>query len=159
MSVQMVFSELFKQFAHIFASSVLELGCANVIEHEIRLTTNEPIYVHPYQTPITRRPILENFVKDMIENGVIRKSKSPFSSPVVLVKKKCGNLRFCVNYIELNKVTVKDRYPLPRIDAIFDCLFGAKFFSTLDLFSGFWQIMVKEDDREKTAFTCEAGHY
>ena len=56
-------------------------------------------------------------------------------------------------------MTIKDRYPFPGIDAIFDCLFGAKFFSTLDLFGGFWQNMVKDDDRIKTAFTCEAGHY
>jgi hypothetical protein len=95
----------------------------------------------------------------MLANGIIRPSTSPYSAPVVLVKKKTGDLRLCVDYRKLNAATVKNKYPIPRMNNIFDNFFGAKYFTTLDLFSGYWQIKMREKDKEKTAFTCEAGHF
>lgn len=95
----------------------------------------------------------------MITKDVIEPSSSPWASPVVLVKKKDGSWRFCVDYRNLNKVTHKDVYPLPRIDDALDCLHGAQYFSSIDLRSGYWQISVDPMDREKTAFITPDGLY
>jgi hypothetical protein len=94
---------------------------------------------------------------DMQRHGVIEESDSPWSSPVVLTRKKNGELRFCVDYRKLNDVTKKDCFPLPRIDNTLDTLAGAKWFSTLDLKSGYWQVDIHPDDKEKTAFSTGQG--
>ena len=93
----------------------------------------------------------------MANRGVIRPSKSPWSSPVVLVGKKDGSTRFCVDFRKVNAVTRKDVYPLPRIDETLDTLGGARYFTTLDLESGYWQVPLKEDDMQKTAFSTHTG--
>ena len=95
----------------------------------------------------------------MLDEGIIRPSTSPWASPIHLVPKKCGDLRFCVDYRKLNSVTIKDSYLLPLIQDIFDQLEGASVFSTLDLKRGYWQINVKESDIPKTAFVCHKGLY
>ncbi|KRY52588.1 Retrovirus-related Pol polyprotein from transposon [Trichinella britovi] len=95
----------------------------------------------------------------MLERGLIEPAEGPWSSPVVLAKKKEGSSRFCVDYRRLNEVTRKDAQPLPRIDATLDALAGAKWFTTLDLASGYWQVEVDKRDREKTAFATPLGLY
>ncbi|UYV73297.1 K02A2.6-like [Cordylochernes scorpioides] len=94
------------------------------------------------------RQAIQMEVDKMLDAGIIRHSESPWSLPVILVKKKDGNWRFCVDYRRLNKVTKKDVYPLPQIDDTLDSLKGAKFYSSMDLRSGYWQIEVDEADRE-----------
>ncbi|UYV73374.1 K02A2.6-like [Cordylochernes scorpioides] len=108
-----------------------------------------PIKHRPYRVSPTECQAIQTEVDKMLDAGIIHHSESPWSSPVILVKKKDGNWRFCVDYRRLNKVTKKDVYPLPRIDDTLDSLKGAKFYSSMDLRSGYWQIEVDEADREK----------
>ena len=156
--VENEFLKMFEKHRTTFARSMLELGCARRYTYSIKVE-GPPVSSVPYSTTINQRPILQHFIEEMLEHDIIRPSVSPYSAPVVLVKKKSGELRFCVDYRKLNAVTVKYQYPIPNINGIFDNFFGAKIFSTLDLFSGYWQIKMKEGDIEKTAFTCEAGHF
>jgi hypothetical protein len=135
-------------------------GSAAGIKHEIEVEgDNRPIFRRPYKTPFSKKKVIAEEVSKMLENGVIRKSKSPWSSPVVLVVKKDGTNRFCVDYTAINKVTKRDQHPLPKIDEILREVKGAKYFSTLDLQSGYWQIPMHDEDIEKTAFSTDTGHY
>ena len=102
---------------------------------------------------------LKEQLRDLLEKGFIRPSTSPWGAPVLFVRKKDGSLRMCIDYRQLNKVTIKNRYPLPRIDDLFDQLQGAKCFSKIDLRSGYHQVRVREADIPKTAFRTRYGHY
>ena len=95
----------------------------------------------------------------MLDDDIIRESQSPWSSPIVLVKKKDGSVRFCVDYRKLNEVTVRDHYPLLRTEDILDTLNGSQFFTTLDLRSGYWQVPISKQDKKKTVFVSLAGLY
>ena len=99
----------------------------------------------------------DKLLEDMLKRGVVEPSSCPWASGVVLVKKKDGSTRFCVDYRRLNKVTLKDAYPLPRIDDMLDSLSGASWFSTLDLCIGYWQVEMEPNDRPKTAFATRKG--
>src|ERR1700752_3098386 len=101
--------------------------------------------------------IIKAELEKMLAQGAIRPSSSPWASPVVLVKKKDGKIRFCVDYRKLNDVTKKDKYPLFKIDEIMDHVSKAKWFTTMDLASGYWQVKIAEEDIEKTAFITRYG--
>lgn len=94
-----------------------------------------------------------------MQKGFIRPSSSPFNVPVLFVKKKDGSMRFCTNFRLLNDATIKDRFPLPRIDEILDEVGSAKVFSKLDLLSGYFQVRIREEDVPKTAFNTSTGHF
>ena len=98
-------------------------------------------------------------MKDLLDKGFIRPSASPWGAPVLFVRKKDGSLRMCIDYRQLNKATIKNKYPLPRIDDLFDQLQGAECFSKIDLRSGYHQIRVREKDIQKTTFRTRYGHF
>ena len=113
----------------------------------------------PYRHPKWLKDEIEKTIKDFLAMGHIRPSKSPFASLVVLVKKKDGTLRMCIDYRILNKRKIKNKYHIPRIDELIDELHGAKYFSKIDLRSGYHQIRVREEDIEQTTFCCHCGHF
>jgi len=131
----------------------------DVVEHCIDTGDATPIKQRFYRTSQVEQTFIENEIRRMLVDGLIREAQGPWASPVVLVKKKNGKLRFCVDYRKLNTVTKKDAYPLPRIDDVFDSLTHACWFSSLDLASGYWQVRVREEDREKTAFITKLGTF
>jgi hypothetical protein len=128
-------------------------------EHDIDTGTAAPVKVHgrPYSPP--EHQLIDEFVKEGLKDGIIRPSKSPWSAPIILVKKPDGSSRACVDYRKLNYLTVKDSFPLPRIDDAYQFLQGARIFSSIDLKSGFWQIKLTERSIPKTAFATRNGEY
>ena len=154
---QLELRNVLSKYLDDFASLDSDLGRTELLEHAIDTQGHAPIYQRPYRVPEAQHKVIETHVKDMAHRGVIRPSKSPWSSPVVLVGKKDGSTRFCVDFCKVNAVTCKDVYPLPRIDETLDTLGGASYFTTLDLASGYWQVPLKEEDRQKTAFSTHTG--
>ena len=141
----------------VFASSSEDMGKTSVYRHRIDTGGAKPIRQPARRLPIHQREEADAEVEKMLKRGVIEPSSSPWASPIVLVKKKDGTTRFCVDYRKLNAATIKDSYPLPRIDDSLDALSGSVWFSTLDLQSGYWQVEMAEEDREKTAFVTGTG--
>lgn len=141
------------------ALSAGELGCTSWAQHRINTENRGPVHHQPRRVAPAERRVIQQHVCDMLDQGIIAPSCSPWSSPVVLVRKKDGTLRFCVDYRKLNAITNCDVYPLPRLDDALDRLKGARYFSTLDLLSGYWQVPVHPDDAEKTAFVTPDGLY
>lgn len=144
-------------YADVFAEGPHDVGRTDVTTHSIDTGTAPPIKQHPRRIPMAYRQEASNLIKEMVDKGTIQPSQSPWSSPIVLVKKKNGTLRFCVDYRKLNAVTRKDAYPIPRIDDTLDTLAGSQWFSTLDLISGYWQVKLDDNDRLKTAFSSPDG--
>jgi len=133
-------------------------------EREVEVTIDilhkvSPIAQPPYRMALKELDELKIQLQELLDKGFIRPSNSPWGAPVLFVKKKDGTLRLCIDYHQLNKVMVKNRYPLPRIDDLFDQLKGAKVFSKIDLRSGYYQIRIKGQDVPKTAFRTRNGHF
>ena len=146
-----------KANSDVVANSDKELGKTNTVTMTIDTGEHPPIKLRPYRTPLHKRKIVETAVKEMLDAGIITRSKSPWSFPVVIVEKKDKTHRFCVDFRKLNDITKPFAFPLPRIDDILALLGKSKCFTTLDLRSGYWQVPLNKRDQEKTAFTCHAG--
>ena len=145
------------KYQDTFSRSSHDLGRTTLVEHHINLIPGtKPIKQPPYRLPLAKRREAEKEIQMMADRDLIEPSTSPFSSPAIIVPKKNGDIRFCIDYRRLNKVTIPDSQPLPHIGDCLDALGGSKWFSTLDLKSGFHQVGVAEEDRPKTAF-CIPG--
>ncbi|GJZ13642.1 reverse transcriptase domain-containing protein [Tanacetum coccineum] len=149
-----------RDFPKVFPDDLSGLPPIREIEFRIELTPGAtPVAKSPYRLAPSELEELSGQLKELQDKGFIRPSSSPWGAPVLFVKKKDGSFRMCIDYRELNKLTVKNRYPLPRIDDLFDQLQGSQFFSKIDLRSGYHQLRVHEDDIPKTAFRTRYGHF
>ena len=153
---QQQLNELFREFSDVFSRGEDYLGNTPLLEHAIE-THGPPLRQHYRRQNLAVRREEMAQVQQMLSSNVIRPSNSPRASPVVMVRKKDGSLRFCVDFRQLNAATIKDAHPLPRIDDLLDALHGAKWFSTLGLESGYWQVPITEQDKAKTAFRTSSG--
>ena len=148
---------LLRKYTSIFSAHDGDLGCTNLISHDIPLVDETPVKQRYRRVPPSDYEAVKEHINQLLSAQVIRESCSPYASPIVLVKKKDGSLRMCVDYRQLNSKTRKDAFPLPRIEESLDALTGARWFSTMDLASGYNQVPVAEKDRHKTAFCTPFG--
>lgn len=136
------------------------IGVIRATEHAIHVPEGAaPIRAQPYRTGAFKRQIIADQVNKMLRMKVIRPSHSDWASPVVIVPKKNGKARFCVDYRRLNAITKKDAYPIPKMDDCLDYLVDATYFTSLDCTADYWQVPLRECDKEKTAFTCHYGPF
>lgn len=145
--------------SEVFSHHDLDFGCTSAVKHHIPLHDNTPFKqrarpIHPQDFEAVRRHL-----RELLEAGIIRESSSPFASPIVVVRKKNGEVRLCIDYRKLNLQTIKDAYPLPNLEESFSALTGSKWFSVLDLKSGYYQIQMEEEDKAKTAFVTPLGFW
>ena len=153
-------AQFLSEYADVFAKTGDDLGRTSLVQHTIDTGAHLPVKQQARRVPIHKRALVQSEIDKMLRKGVIEPCDGPWASPIVLVTKKSGDTRFCVDFRQLNKLTKKDAYPLPRIEDNLESLQGAKWFSTLDLLSGFWQVEVAPEDRDKTAFSVGGmGHY
>ena len=144
--------KLLLKWKDVFSLHDLDLGKTSLTKHHINLSDPTPFKERHRRIPPAMVQSVREHLKEMLDLGVIRPSNSPFASNVVLVKKKDGTLRFCIDLRRLNNNTIKDSYALPRTEETFDALHGSCIFSTLDLKSSYWQVEIEENDKHKTAF-------
>lgn len=147
------------EFAGVFSDKATPVSIAKLPPADIVTTCEVPIRQQSYRIPYTKRETVNTCIDEMLRDKVIQPSHSPWASPILLVPKKDGSVRFCVDYRKLNSVTRKDAHPLPHIKDVFDSLQGATIFSTLDLKSGYWQVPMSPESIPRTAFTCFRGLY
>ena len=150
-------ARLLTDYRTVFSTGDGDMGQTTLVEHGIPVEEGtRPIRQPPHRLGPEKEAEAERQVAELLEKGLIEPAGGAWSSPVVLVRKKDGKWRFCVDYRRLNAVTQQDAYPLPRIDDSLDALSGSKFFRTLDLVSGYWQVPLDEDAQEKSAFATRS---
>lgn len=142
------------QWREVFSHSDLDIGLVGAVKHHIKLSDNVPFKQRTRRIPPAMLKEVKEHLEQLMAAGVIRRSHSPFSSNMVLVRKSDNSLRLCIDYRQLNSRTIKDSYALPRIEELLDSLVGAQLFSVLDMKSGYHQVEIAEQDKEKTAFTA-----
>ena len=141
-----------------FSMSSSDIGHTTLLQHQIDVQNAKPVKKAPYRIPLAKRQVAEKEIQEMAENGIIEKCpQSGWNAPVVMVTKPDKSIRFCCDFRGLNEVTVKDCQPLPRIDDSLEALSGSKWWSCLDMKSGYWQVDIREEDRHKTAFAIPGG--
>ncbi len=148
---------LLTQYSDVFSKSVTDYGYTTTVMHSIPTGDVQPIKQRHRRVPPHVFQEFKRHVQDLVSQGILKESRSPWASPAVIVIKKDGGVRFCCDYRRLNQVTFKDAYPLPRVEESLDALGNAKLFSTLDLTAGYFEVAVSESDRVKTAVTMPFG--
>uniref|UniRef100_A0AAV2MR94 Gypsy retrotransposon integrase-like protein 1 n=1 Tax=Knipowitschia caucasica TaxID=637954 RepID=A0AAV2MR94_KNICA len=148
---------LLDRYVDIFAARDEDCTQTGLVQHSIDTGSAPPIRLRPHRLALSKRQLAEDMIHKMLAAGIIEPSSSPWAAPVVLVRKRLGGWRFCVDYRRLNAVTKKDSYPLPRIDDALDYISGSSWFSSLDMRSGYWQVELSPQARAKTAFTFGQG--
>ena len=149
--------EMLQRFSSVFSTHDGDLGCTSLVCHDIPLLDEVPVRQRHRRIPPSEYEAVKAHIDQLLRDQVIQESSSPYASPIVLVRKKDGSLRMCVDYRLLNAKTRKDAFPLPRIEESLDALAGAQWFSTLDLASGYNQVAMAERDKQKTAFCTPFG--
>ena len=147
-------NQLLCKWKDIFSCPGQKIGCANYVKHHIPLSDPTPIKEPHRRIPPHLYEEVRSHLKEMLDEGIIHESSCPFSSPTVLVRKPDNSLRFCVDFRKLNAKKIRDSHAIPRIDETLDSLAGARYFSSLDLKTGYWQLELEEADKEKTAFSA-----
>ncbi|CAG9132567.1 unnamed protein product [Plutella xylostella] len=150
---------ILKKYRHCFTSSLNNLGCTDMAEMTIELNSQRPVFYRPYRLSHYEREKVRTMVGDMLDAGIVRESTSEYASPIILVRKKDGSLRMCVDYRMLNSITVKERYPMPIIEDEIARLNGQACFITLDLSSGYYQVPISERSKHLTSFVTPDGQY
>lgn len=154
---------LLEKYSDVFALSTDKMTQNNFYEQKLRLKDDTPVFTKNYRLPISQKTEINKQVQKLIDNDLIEPSQSSYNSPLILVPKKSTDgtkkWRMCVDYRQLNRKLIADKFPLPRIDEILDNLGRARYFSCLDLFSGFHQIQLEENSREYTAFSADSGTF
>ena len=146
--------EMIKRNANVFSKNDMDMGRTNLVKHHIELTDPIPFKESYRRIPPQMYDEVKAHIQEMLDLGAIRHSNSPWASAIVLVRKKDGRLRFCIDLRKLNNRTVKDAYSLPRIETLLDTFLGSTIFTTLDLKAGYWQVEMAEESKAFTAFTC-----
>lgn len=144
---------LIRKHEKVFQDLPMKMPPNREIEHTIEVKAgSDPVNIKPYRYPHDQKTEIERLIQDLLKCGIIAKSKSPYAAPVVLVRKKDGSFRLCIDYRGFNKITIKNKFPIPFIDEMLDEPHGARYFSKLDLRSGYYQIRIRLEDIPKTAF-------
>ncbi|XP_065144068.1 uncharacterized protein [Paramisgurnus dabryanus] len=144
---------------NVFSLNEWDVGLAKGVEHHIRLSDPRPFRERSRRLAPADIDDVRRHLQELLAAGIIKESRSPYASPIVIARKKNGSVRMCVDYRTLNNRTIPDQYTMPRIDDALDCLSGSKWFSVLDLRGGYYQIEMAEEDKEKTAFICPLGFF
>lgn len=150
---------LLREYPHLFAKTVADLEGCDTLLHRIYLKDSVPVRQKPYRTPFHLRAELDKQINELLDAGIIEESDSPYSAPVLFVKKSDGSFRLVTDFRRLNEKTIEDNFPLPNMVELIDNLSGAEFFSTLDLTSGYFQMHIHPDDIHKCAFSTHQGHF
>ena len=135
----------------------MDIGKTNAIQHAIETVNDAPIAFKPRRIPKGLENDVEKMINELLENDIIRESTSPWSFPLVIVRKKNGDIRMCVDYRSLNAKTSRPIFPIPSADELFDTVSDSMYFTSLDLSSGYYQVPIKEEDIQKSAFSIRYG--
>ena len=150
---------ILEKYSEVFSKQKNEIGHFQKFKHDIEVYRRQPIYARPYKIPQSIEKEVEDKIAELVRIGIVKECSSPWNFPLIPIRKKSGDLRLCVDFRRLNEITVKKIFPLPDHQQIIDCLDGAKYFSTLDLTQGYYQMSLDERDQMKSAFTTKSGQY
>ena len=150
---------IIKEKADVFMTDNWDIGCTHLTKHKI-MTRGEPINIKPWRQPMNLEAKIDEAIKNLYENGIIRKCNSPWNTPLIVVwKKEKKDVRLCLDFRRLNAITERQAFPMPSVDEMLDTLNGAKYFTSIDLGNAYYQVELEEESQEKTAFSTKTGQY